>query len=106
MIEDPQADDQLREVLGDAARDFYHSLLRYDGPLRQAFSAYADEMVKTPLVEGETLEQRVLTAMMLAFMAGREHKARGYVSPVPKDQPVDEIDDAAAEMIERMSDPD
>lgn len=99
---DPR-DDQLAEVLADAADDYWPHLPQINSMAHRFFFSYARSLLTDDLEPDETKEARFSTALMLVFLAGREHHERGYPSPVQKGTGMDEIDDNIAELIERMS---
>lgn len=96
-------DHQLQEVLGDAGRDYWVPLMSASEGMHRGLGKFAHSLVNDPLEPGDTVERRVKTAMMIVFMAGRGHAERGYPSPFVRQQPVEEIDDDHAEMLEEMT---
>lgn len=86
--------EELQEVVFDVARENWARAAELPARAQAFFFDYARRQVGVGLRPGESMEDRIGTALMLMFMAGREHAQRGYRPPYPKeDSPSDELHD-------------
>lgn len=97
--------EELQEVVFDVARESWARAEEMPARARQFFFDYAHRQLRAQLRRGESREDRIGTALLLVFMAGREHARRGYAPPYPKeDSPSEELHDPLGEMPQDLED--
>lgn len=82
MSADSDFDAQFVEIMNDLRTDLGTTLDRFPPTVRTRLFDFAKLMTRS---EDQQTINDVMTGFILLFMIGREHRHRGYPSPVPKE---------------------